>query len=128
VRGFLLDTNVVSELRRPAPDRSVRGFVAARLEDTLFVSEVTFAEIRFGIERQGDPERRGSLGQLDLFLAATAAENGLVAVSRDTVHFVAAGVPTLDPWTGAYADATGDMTIVSHLDSSDLLLRLERGA
>jgi predicted nucleic acid-binding protein len=60
VRGFLLDTNVVSELRRPAPEQSVRAFVAAQLKDTLFVSEVTFAKIRFGTERQGDPGRRRS--------------------------------------------------------------------
>jgi hypothetical protein len=73
--------------------------------------------------------RRGHVfGQLDLFLTATAAENGLAAVRRDTVHFVASGVPTLDPWTDAYVDATGGMTTVSHLDSSDLLRRLERGA
>ena len=59
--GFLLDTNVISELRRPRPDPAVSGFVAAQIEDELFISEVTFAEIRFGIERLDDPEKRAEI-------------------------------------------------------------------
>lgn len=62
MRGWLLDTNVLSELRRPRPSARVRSFIASqRLEDP-FVSTVTFAEIRFGIETVADPTRRGELG------------------------------------------------------------------
>jgi predicted nucleic acid-binding protein len=61
LRGFLLDTNVLSELRRPSPSPAVVAFVAAQAEEALFVSEVTFAEIRFGIEQLGDPARRAAL-------------------------------------------------------------------
>jgi predicted nucleic acid-binding protein len=59
--GYLLDTNVVSELRKAKPDPNVVAFVAAQPEDRLFLSEVTFAEIRFGIEQLDDPERRAAL-------------------------------------------------------------------
>ena len=47
--GWLLDTNVLSELRR-RPEPKVVAFVAAQPLDSLHVSSVTLAEIRFGIE------------------------------------------------------------------------------
>lgn len=58
---WLLDTNVLSELRRPSADRNVLAFVAAQPLETLFVSDVTFAEIRFGIEQVADSQRRTEL-------------------------------------------------------------------
>jgi len=61
VSGWLLDTNVLSELRRPKPNKKVIDFVAAQPLDLLFVSIVTFAEIRFGIEVITDPVRRAEL-------------------------------------------------------------------
>lgn len=59
--GWLLDTNVLSELRRPRPNAKVVAFVGAQPLDRLYVSVVTFAEIRFGIELVPDPARRGEL-------------------------------------------------------------------
>lgn len=59
--GWLLDTNVLSDLRRPRPEPKVVAFIAAQNLDLLHVSEVTFAEIRFGIERVGDPVKRAEL-------------------------------------------------------------------
>ena len=56
--GWLLDTNVLSELRRPRPDPKVLQFVADQSLDLLYVSVVTFAEIRFGIELLQDASRR----------------------------------------------------------------------
>ncbi len=61
MRGWLIDTNVVSELRRASPNQRVRAFVAAQKGDVLFTSDVTFAEIRFGIEQLRDPTRRSDL-------------------------------------------------------------------
>lgn len=60
--GWLLDTNVLSELRRPKPDAHVVDFVAGQSLDLLHVSVVTFAEIRFGIELVKDPGRRNHRG------------------------------------------------------------------
>ena len=45
--GWLLDTNVLSELRRPKPERKVLEFVGGQPLDLLYVSAVTLAEIRF---------------------------------------------------------------------------------
>ena len=59
--GWLLDTNVLSELRKPKPDRKVTRFVAAQPLETLFVSVVTLAEIRFGIELVEVAPRRSEL-------------------------------------------------------------------
>jgi hypothetical protein len=61
VTGWLLDTNVLSELRRPKPDQRVVAFVAAQPLDGLFISVVTLAEIRFGIELVADAHRRADL-------------------------------------------------------------------
>jgi predicted nucleic acid-binding protein len=61
LRGWLIDTNVVSELRRARPSQKVRAFVAGQIGDVLFTSEVTFAEVRFGIEQVSDPARRSDL-------------------------------------------------------------------
>ena len=47
---FLLDTNVVSELRRPRPHRSVLDWIAQIPADRLFISAVTGGEIQSGIE------------------------------------------------------------------------------
>ena len=59
--GWLLDTNILSELRRPKPEPKVVAFIAAQPLDLLYVSSVTFAEIRFGIELVSDPGRRAEL-------------------------------------------------------------------
>ena len=61
MRGWLIDTNVVSELRRTRPSAKVRAFVAGQPGDVLFTSDVTFAEVRFGIEQLGDAARRADL-------------------------------------------------------------------
>ena len=59
--GWLLDTHVISELRRPRPSARVRAFVVGQALKELFVSSVTFAEIRYGIEALSDPIRRAEL-------------------------------------------------------------------
>ena len=53
--GWLLDTNVLSEWRRPKPDTRVIRWLSAQPLELFHVSIVTFAEIRFGIELLGDP-------------------------------------------------------------------------
>lgn len=61
MNGWLLDTNVLSELRRPRPEPKVVQFVSGQPLDHLYVSAVTFAEIRFGIELLEDAGRRMEL-------------------------------------------------------------------
>ena len=61
MNGWLLDTNILSELRKPKPEPNVISFVAQQPLDLLFLSTVTLAEIRFGIELVPDPARRAEL-------------------------------------------------------------------
>ena len=59
--GFLLDTCVVSELVKPAPDENVRRWIEETEESLLFLSVLTLGEIRSGIERLRSGRRRGRL-------------------------------------------------------------------
>ena len=56
---YLLDTNVVSELRRANPHKAVLNWIADVPADRLFVSAVTVGEIQAGIEiiREQDAEK-----------------------------------------------------------------------
>ena len=49
--SYLLDTNVLSELRRKQPDPHVVAWFAQRATQSLFLSVLTLGEIRKGIER-----------------------------------------------------------------------------
>lgn len=73
--------------------------------------------------------RRGrTFGQPDLFVAAAAAAlEDLVVVSRDAGEFVEAGVPVLDPWTGAYTPAGGPAAALGELARADLLATIGAG-
>jgi predicted nucleic acid-binding protein len=53
---YLLDTNVVSELRRPRPHGAVLDWIADVQADQLFVSAVTIGEIQAGIEVTRDQD------------------------------------------------------------------------
>lgn len=131
---------MVSELRRTKPNPDVANFVAGQNGEDLYVTEVTFAEIVYGIEQLSDPARRADLqswldntlrplfagrilgitedvivrwrtmvaegrkrrhtfGQPDLFIAAIAALQDLIVVTRDVDEFVQARVMAFNPWT-----------------------------
>jgi len=48
---YLLDTNVVSELRKPKPHGAVIAWIAGLRDDQLYISAVTIGELQRGIER-----------------------------------------------------------------------------
>lgn len=60
MKGWLLDTNVVAELTRPACDPRVRAWAEAQNERFLFISVLTLGEYRKGIANlpDGDPAAR----------------------------------------------------------------------
>ena len=82
---WLLDTNVLCELRRPRPEPKVLSFVAGQPLDRLYVSAVTFAEIRFGIETVADAVRRAGLGEWLGHKLRPMFEERTVAVSEDVM-------------------------------------------
>ena len=59
--AWLIDTNILSELRRPKPEPRVVAFVSGCPLDQLYISVVTLAEIRFGIELVSEPNHRAEL-------------------------------------------------------------------
>ena len=73
--SFLLDTNVVSELRkRDRADPLAMAWLRARRSDELHISVLTLGELRRGVERiryRGDATAAKSLEE---WLAATAKE------------------------------------------------------
>ena len=83
--GWLLDTNVLSELRRPKREPKVAGFIASKPLDRLFVSTVTFAEIRFGIERISDATRRAQLNDWLAHKVRPMFEQRALAVTEDVM-------------------------------------------
>jgi predicted nucleic acid-binding protein len=85
VTRWLLDTNVVSELRRPRPDGSVLAFVKAQPLEQLFISIVTLAEIRFGIERVADPTARVSLSAWLMNQVRPMFEHRVLPISEDVL-------------------------------------------
>jgi predicted nucleic acid-binding protein len=83
VTGWLLDTNILSELRRPRPERKVLAFIAAQPLELLYVSTVTFAEIRFGIELVTDASRRAELNDWLAHEVRPMFEQRVLAISED---------------------------------------------
>jgi len=59
--SYLIDTNVLSELRRKSPDPGVVAWFDRRPPATLYLSVLTLGEIRKGIEGVVDEARRQSL-------------------------------------------------------------------
>jgi toxin FitB len=61
--SYLIDTNVLSELRRKKPDPKVVKWLSARAPTQLYVSVLTLGEIRKGIEQLGvaDAMRKAAL-------------------------------------------------------------------
>lgn len=55
---ILLDTNLVSEPWKPRPDPRVVGWIDAQAVETLHMSAVTVAELRFGIAEMPAGKRR----------------------------------------------------------------------
>ena len=56
--GFLIDTNVISELVKPNPEGDVVRWIASVDEELLYLSVMTIGEIRRGIERLPKASRR----------------------------------------------------------------------
>ena len=114
---ILLDTNVVSEPLRPAPDNRVVAWIDAQAIETLFLSAITVAELRAGVALLPAGKRRAGLQDsletrvLPLFagrvlpfdLACTQAYAELMAKARAA----GLGVASADGYIAAIAAANG---------------------
>jgi toxin FitB len=63
VTGYLLDTNVVSELRKPKPHGAVLAWLNALPASQLLLSAVTVGELQAGVERtrRQDPRKASEI-------------------------------------------------------------------
>ncbi len=61
MRGFLLDTNIPSELTRPKPDPRVERWLEDAKDENLFLSVVSLGEIRKGLRTTPAGKRRAEL-------------------------------------------------------------------
>jgi predicted nucleic acid-binding protein len=55
---IVLDTNVISELWKVEPDSNVLTWIDAQMVETLYLSTITIAELRFGLAIMPDGKRR----------------------------------------------------------------------
>ncbi|MDL2408132.1 type II toxin-antitoxin system VapC family toxin [Rhizobium calliandrae] len=55
---ILLDTNIISEPWKPVPDEAVVAWLDAQAIETLFISAITIAELRFGIAAMPSGKRQ----------------------------------------------------------------------
>jgi hypothetical protein len=58
---IVLDTNVISELMKPAPDPAVRDWLMALGDTPLATTSITVAEIEYGVRRLPDGRRKAGL-------------------------------------------------------------------
>ena len=60
--GYLLDTNVISDLVKPRPNEGLQTWIEERDEESLYLSALTLGEIRQGIEAaRADRKKRAKL-------------------------------------------------------------------
>lgn len=96
--SFLLDTSVISESVRPRPDAGLMEWLASADEDRVYLSVITIAEIRSGIERLPAGRRRSRLdgwlrdelalrfeGRILPISPAIADTWGKIVAQRDTI-------------------------------------------
>ncbi len=103
--SYLIDTHVLSELRRKSPDSAVARWFADRPAGTLYLSVLTLGELRKGVERLADPVRR--LALLDWL------ETGLPAFFAGRVLAVDAAVA--DRWGQLQARAGRPLPAIDSL-------------
>ncbi|MBY5446283.1 type II toxin-antitoxin system VapC family toxin [Rhizobium leguminosarum] len=113
---IILDTNVVSEAMKPAPDETVKFWLDEQAAETLFLSSVTIAELMFGIGALPAGKRKERLsdaldGLMELFEHRILAFD-ITAARRYADLAVKAraagrGFPTPDGYIAAIAASKG---------------------
>jgi predicted nucleic acid-binding protein len=64
---YLLDTNIVSEVRKPRPHGAVLAWIELQHDEQLFISAVTLGELQSGIERVRQPDT-GKANEIESWL------------------------------------------------------------
>ncbi|MDE1149160.1 MAG: type II toxin-antitoxin system VapC family toxin [Azospirillaceae bacterium] len=113
---IVLDTNVVSEAMKPAPDPAVLTWLNNQAAETLYLSTVTLAELSFGIKNLPEGRRKDALAHaadrlLPLFDGRVLPFDAQAAHHYATLAVVAKqrglGFPMPDSYIAAIADSRG---------------------
>lgn len=80
---YLLDTNVVSELRKARPHGAVLAWIAGVDDRQLFVSAVTIGEIQAGIERAREQDA-AKAAEIETWLERIAGTFNILAMDART--------------------------------------------
>jgi hypothetical protein len=80
---YLLDTNVISELRRVRPHGAVLAWLEGVADANLYLSAVTIGELQAGIEitREQDPNRAA---ELESWLEQVVQSHHILAMDAET--------------------------------------------
>lgn len=104
--SYLLDTCVLSELVKPAPDASVLTWMGQRDESELFVSSITLGELQRGVARLPESRRRKELAEW-LRKIEAAFDGRVLGFERNTAPV----------WAAMMAEAEGKGKPVAAFDS-----------
>ncbi len=80
---YLLDTNIVSELRRPRPQRSVVAWLDSVADSDLHLSAVTLGEIQAGIELTRDQDA-AKAEEIENWANLVAASYNVIPMDAET--------------------------------------------
>ncbi len=80
---YLLDTNVVSELRKPRPHGAVLAWIESVDDAQLFVSAVTLGEIQAGIELTRDQDATKA-NEIEVWLEQVASAYNVLPMDAAT--------------------------------------------
>jgi toxin FitB len=58
---YLLDTNIISDIAKPAPSQSLLAWMSEQIDEDLFIASLTVAEIRRGVLEKPAGKRRDAL-------------------------------------------------------------------
>jgi predicted nucleic acid-binding protein len=84
---IVLDTNVTSELMKPAPSAAVVSWVQAQRTSELYTTAITVAEIGYGIERLPDGRRKDTLQRAADDIFSAFAEQVLAFDAASAQHY-----------------------------------------
>jgi predicted nucleic acid-binding protein len=84
--NFLLDTNAVSEWVKPRPNAGLIRWMEAADEDRVFLSVISLAELRYGVERMAAGARRNRLEQWLLRELPLRFEGRILPVDHKTAE------------------------------------------
>jgi toxin FitB len=126
VTGYLLDTNIISDVTKPAPSSELLAWMADQADDDLFISALTVAEIRRGLLEKPAGKKRASLeawfagseGPQALFAGRVLPfdEKAALVWARLMAEGTARGRPrsALDMIVAAVAEANGCVVVTDN--------------